>query len=285
MKRPAFQFYPADWRKDSALQSCSVAARGLWIEMLCIMNECKPYGHLAINGKAMSVAQLARLIGETEKVVKGLLNELESAGVFSRTEQGGIYSRRMVNDEWLRNIRAEGGKGGKEFGKLGAEHGCKGGRPNKVKGGYETKPKTPHADEKYPSPSSSSSSSPSSSKPKGDKSPSTPGERDAPAVTLPDWLALADWEAFVEHRKRLKAPMSDDAQVRAIAQLSRFRDNGHNPSAVIDQSIVSSWKGLFELKRRESPKLNKQAELEARNAEAGRQAEALIFGEETHESQ
>ncbi len=285
MKRPSFQFYPADWRKDSALQSCSVAARGLWIEMLCIMNECKPYGHLAINGKAMSVAQLARLIGETEKVVKGLLNELESAGVFSRTEQGGIYSRRMVNDEQLRNIRAEGGKGGKEFGKLGAEHGRKGGRPKKVKGGYETKPKTPLGDEKYPSPSSSSSSSPSSSKPKGDKSPSTPGERDAPAVTLPDWLALADWEAFVEHRKRLKAPMSDDAQVRAIAQLSRFRDNGHDPSAVIDQSIVSSWKGLFELKRRESPKLNKQAELEARNAEAGRQAEALIFGEETHESQ
>ena len=30
MKRPAFQFYPSDWRKDMALQSCSVAARGLW---------------------------------------------------------------------------------------------------------------------------------------------------------------------------------------------------------------------------------------------------------------
>ncbi|BBE09648.1 Uncharacterized protein MCB1EB_1487 [Mycoavidus cysteinexigens] len=283
MKRPAFQFYPADWRKDSALQSCSVAARGLWIEMLCIMHECEPYGQLAINGKAMSATQLARLIGETEKVVKGLLAELENAGVFSCTEQGGIYSRRMVNDERLRNIRAEGGKGGKEYGQLGAEHGCKGGRPKKDKGGYETKPKTPLTDEKYPSPSSSSSSSPSSSKPKGDKSPSTPGERDAPAVTLPNWLALADWEAFVKHRKRLKAPMSDEAQVRAIAQLSRLRDDGHDPSAVIDQSIVSSWKGLFGLNRRGLPKLSKQAELEARNAEAGRQAKALIFGEEVYE--
>lgn len=285
MKRPAFQFYPADWRKDSALQSCSVAARGLWIEMLCIMHECEPYGYLAINGKPMNDAQLARLIGETEKIVKGLLAELENAGVFSRTEEGGIYSRRMVNDERTRNIRAEGGKGGKEFGKLGAEYGPKGGRPKKAKGGYETKPKPPLPDEEYPPPSSSSSSSPSSSRPKGDKSPSTPGERDAPAVALPNWLALADWEAFVKHRKRLKAPMSDEAQVRAIAQLSRLRDDGHEPSAVIDQSIVSSWKGLFGLNRRRSPKLSKQAELEARNAEAGRQAKALIFGEETHESQ
>ncbi|GAM51648.1 hypothetical protein EBME_0111 [bacterium endosymbiont of Mortierella elongata FMR23-6] len=102
-------------------------------------------------------------------------------------------------------------------------------------------------------------------------------------MALPNWLALADWEAFVKHRKRLKAPMSDEAQVRAIAQLSRLRDDGHDPSAVIDQSIVSSWKGLFGLNRRGSPKLSKQAELEARNAEAGRQAKALIFGEEVYE--
>jgi len=31
-KRPAFQFYPGDWRRDTALQSVSLAARGLWIE-------------------------------------------------------------------------------------------------------------------------------------------------------------------------------------------------------------------------------------------------------------
>src|SRR5260363_177443 len=86
-------------RKDSALQSCSIAARGLWIEMMCIMHECEPYGYLSINGHAMNAAQLARLVGESEKAIKGLLGELENAGVFSRTETGCIYSRRMVNDE------------------------------------------------------------------------------------------------------------------------------------------------------------------------------------------
>ncbi|GAM52702.1 YdaU family protein [Mycoavidus cysteinexigens] len=128
-------------------------------------------------------------------------------------------------------------------------------------------------------PSQSHSYSPSSSKKEGDKSPSTPRTREKPAVTLPDWLAKEDWLAFTEHRKRLKAPMSEVAQVRAIAELSRLRDNGHDPSAVLNQSIVNGWKGLFDLKRHEAHGFNRQAMLEARNAQACLEAKALIFGE------
>src|SRR5260364_320845 len=95
MKRPSFQFYPADWRKDSALQSCSIAARGLWIEMKCIMHECEPYGYLSINGHAMNAAQLARLVGESEKAIKGLLGELENAGVF-RAQKPAVF----IQEEW-----------------------------------------------------------------------------------------------------------------------------------------------------------------------------------------
>lgn len=62
MKRPAFQFYPADWRKDVELQSCSMAAQGLWINAMCIAHECEPYGHLTINNKAMTPAQLGRQV-------------------------------------------------------------------------------------------------------------------------------------------------------------------------------------------------------------------------------
>lgn len=108
-KRPAFQFYPADWRKDPALQSCSLYARGLWIEMMCIMHESDPYGHLCINSRPVSPAQLSRLIGESVAVTARLLDELEAAGVFSRTDAGVIYSRRMVKDEHNRNVRAAGG--------------------------------------------------------------------------------------------------------------------------------------------------------------------------------
>ncbi len=110
MKRPSFQFYPADWLKDPALQSCSLAANGLWIKMICIMHQCTPYGYLMLKDKPMTIAQLARNVGEQEKVIEELLIELDEADVFGRDAQGCVFSRRMVRDENIRNKRAEGGK-------------------------------------------------------------------------------------------------------------------------------------------------------------------------------
>jgi hypothetical protein len=110
MKRPAFQFYPADWRKDSALQSCSGMARGLWIEMMCVMHECEPYGHMSINGNALAEAQAARMVGFAVSEYRKALAELGAAGVFSRSASGVIYCRRMVKDESIRNLRADAGR-------------------------------------------------------------------------------------------------------------------------------------------------------------------------------
>jgi hypothetical protein len=151
MKRPAFQFYPADWRKDAALQSCSIAAQGLWINILCIAHECEPYGHLMINGKPMSGAQIGRLVGLSAKDCDKLLVELQAAGVLDKTPDAAIYSRRMVRDEEIRNRRAAGGGEGAAHGIKGAEHGLKGGRPKTERGVIYPPLKPP--------PSSSSSSS------------------------------------------------------------------------------------------------------------------------------
>jgi len=129
VKRPAFQFYPADWRKDAALQSCSIAARGLWHELLCVMHESTPYGHLTLNGEKMPVDKAARVTGTTPKRFQTLIAELRLADVFSETKTGIIYSRRMVRDERIRNDRATGGKQGAEHGPKGAEFGHLGGRP------------------------------------------------------------------------------------------------------------------------------------------------------------
>lgn len=112
MNRPSFQFYPADWRKEPSLSSCSLAARGLWIEMMCAAHESDEYGVLAINGKPLSNVQIARIVGETPAVVAKLIKELEDSGVFSRRQDGAIYSRRMVKDEHIRNVRSAAGKMG-----------------------------------------------------------------------------------------------------------------------------------------------------------------------------
>lgn len=109
-KRPAFQFYPGDWRRDTALQSCSLGARGLWHEMLCIMHDGDPYGTLRVGTKAISADILARMVGEKAKHIEALLAELEAAAVFSRESDGTIVSRRMVRDERVRNARGAGGK-------------------------------------------------------------------------------------------------------------------------------------------------------------------------------
>jgi hypothetical protein len=105
-KRPAFQFYPGDWLRDTGLRSCSAAARGLWMDILCFMHEGSPYGYLKVNHKVILAPNLARMCGLTLQETQGCLAELAEAGVFETDEEGVIFSRRMIRDEELRNKRA-----------------------------------------------------------------------------------------------------------------------------------------------------------------------------------
>jgi hypothetical protein len=128
-KRPSFQFYPSDWRTDPDLQLCSIAARGLWIDLICLMHEGTPYGFLTRQNTPIPIASLARLCGENIAIVTELLAELETNNVVSRDEFGALFSRRMVRDEALRNARASNGHLGAQHGAKGGDHGKKGGRP------------------------------------------------------------------------------------------------------------------------------------------------------------
>jgi hypothetical protein len=144
MKRPSFQFYPGDWLNDAALRMVCVGARGLWIEMICIMHQGTEYGYLKVNSKVILNANLARMTGATLQEVEGWLQELSDAGVYSVDADGCIFSRRMIRDEEIRKARAEGGS--------------KGGNPN-----LTGKNKVNLKDNLKPTPSSSSTSSSSSS--------------------------------------------------------------------------------------------------------------------------
>lgn len=109
---PWVKWYWADWRSDPKLRMCSIAARGLWAEMLALMQEAAPYGHLLISGRAPTDAQLAVLAGMPADELPPLLGELEAAGVFSRTRTSTIYSRRMVRDEKKAKVSQKNGKYG-----------------------------------------------------------------------------------------------------------------------------------------------------------------------------
>lgn len=96
--RPWLKWYPSDWRADPGLRMCSLTARGLWIEILGLMHEAQPVGHLLVNGRAPTATQLGVLVGSDAATVTAALDELEAAGVFSLTADGVIWSRRMVRD-------------------------------------------------------------------------------------------------------------------------------------------------------------------------------------------
>ena len=74
MKRPSFQFYPGDWMRSTDLRCCSVGARGLWIDMICLMHEGKPYGHLKVGDKVIHAQNLASITGATIQEVEGWLD-------------------------------------------------------------------------------------------------------------------------------------------------------------------------------------------------------------------
>jgi len=109
-RSPAFQFYAGDYLRDAKVLRVSLAARGLWVSMLCLMHmEGEPYGHLRVGTKDLTPKELARIVGERERIVNRLLLELETAQVFSKNETNTIFSRRMMRDEEIRRKRAEGG--------------------------------------------------------------------------------------------------------------------------------------------------------------------------------
>lgn len=110
-RQPWMKWYPADWR-DPRLRMCSLAARGLWADMISYMHEGEPYGHLTVAGVAVSAADLASLVGQSPADVRKALAELESKSVYSTTESGVIFSRRMVRDKVKAERDKENGKGG-----------------------------------------------------------------------------------------------------------------------------------------------------------------------------
>ncbi|MEH6631581.1 MAG: hypothetical protein V7776_12170 [Halopseudomonas aestusnigri] len=109
-KLPWFKFFPTDWRADVGLKLCSLSARGLWLEMICIMHEAG--GYLEINGSSVSTPALAALSGTTPQEITELLGELEEAGVFSRDRKGRLYSRRMLRDLKKAGVAQKNGRRG-----------------------------------------------------------------------------------------------------------------------------------------------------------------------------
>ncbi len=108
-KLPYMKFFVDDWLCDEKLRACSSAARGLWIDVLCLMFKNDRRGYLQLDGKPVSPLQLARMTGRTEEEVSQQLAELIDAGVPSVSATGDLFSRRIIRDEHISEVRAKAG--------------------------------------------------------------------------------------------------------------------------------------------------------------------------------
>lgn len=65
-----------------------------------------------------------------------------------------------------------------------------------------------------------------------------------PVVELPAWLDAETWEGFVDHRKKLRAPLTPKAIQLIIRDLSKVFDSGKDPNAELERSIKNGWRGV-----------------------------------------
>lgn len=109
----------ADWKNDRALQLCSLAARGLWFELMLICHDTG--GYVRINGQAPDLNELAAAVNCTAQEIGPLLAELAKRGVFSlASEDKAIVSRRIWRDAKKREADKLNGKlGGRPKQKFG----------------------------------------------------------------------------------------------------------------------------------------------------------------------
>jgi hypothetical protein len=210
-KRPWLKWYPSDWRSEPSLRMCSRAARSLWVDLIGLMHDAEPYGHLLINGKAPTTKQLAAILGDSEKELKNLLVELENAGVFSKNEAGVITSRRMVRDE--------------EKARQDANNGKRGGNP-RVKGGVN--PSDNGGDKAQMPEARCQDLKPYSKALSRRLRAAAQTQAAAPPVASPDWAdEIPEWAAFKSK--------TDPAEWNAW--FTRLRPNGSIASLVANSNF------------------------------------------------
>lgn len=130
------KFNFTEWRADRRLKLVSREARSVWLDLCGMIYEAEDMGRLSIDGRPYTEAELGDLLDEDVRVVRRTLKELEKAGVFSRTEDGFIQSRRILREEVRRTS-------GRSFGKLGGNPALKtGDKPKRTLNPIEQEPES-----------------------------------------------------------------------------------------------------------------------------------------------
>jgi len=70
-------------------------------------------------------------------------------------------------------------------------------------------------------------------------------KKSAVVFELPTWVDSVLWAAYLDMRKLIRKPMTPYAKMLAVRKLQDLSQLGHDPGAVLRQSIEGSYQGLF----------------------------------------
>lgn len=217
MRRPSFQFYPADWLGNTNLRRCSHAEKGAWVDVMCLMHDSEEYGVLRWPLKEIAAAASCRLGDLKGLISKGVLKGSDqrlpdpfiyvprsgrrdgAPVVLIPAQVGQIwFSSRMVRDEYVRQHRGSGTRFGDADGADDAQDNLS------PKQSPKAAPMPPFGD------GSSSSASASASQGEADKPPSP-----SKSVTFSTWMenikaagerAITDHQALWDYVQRIRLP-------------------------------------------------------------------------------
>lgn len=78
-KFPWFKFYPSQHLSHPGLRLCSLAAKGLYIDLMALAYDSDQPGLLTVKGRPMTDRDLSRLLGYSLEEIGAALLDLESA--------------------------------------------------------------------------------------------------------------------------------------------------------------------------------------------------------------
>lgn len=115
VKNTTIKIDARDWTGDPRIRMVSLAARGLWLECLCLMRTAPRTGYLETTaGTPVSDGALARIACAQEADITALRRELADNAIPSVEEGTGVWYCRRMADEASRSEKcsAAGRKGG-----------------------------------------------------------------------------------------------------------------------------------------------------------------------------
>lgn len=189
-----------------------------------------------------SVKRLAEKTRQSERSVQYHLRKMETDGWLLLVREAiggrgaaGIPREYRINPAWINGANfSPAEKGANPDGK-GCNPAQERVQPSAEKGATAIAPEPPYNHQE-------TVREPPAAKPKRES------RKRVPNIELPDWIPRKAWDDFVAMRNEIRKPLSDAGADLAVKRLDKLRGHGHAPGAVLEQSTLNSWQGLFAVK-------------------------------------